>query len=151
MSTPVDPSMDTLINTYRELNHTVRPLDDAQLDRRGSGGTIREIVAAMRRDELAFAAALKERIVGAPLGDATTGEVAVTGLETGDDSTTVVISQFGSARGTTLSMLRELDAERWTSDIGDGTTIRDRVEALAENDRTQLAAIHEALSGVHSS
>lgn len=150
MSTPVDPTMNTLIDTYRELNTTVRPLDDAQLDLRGAGGSIREIVSAMRRDELAFAAALKERIVGTPLNDTTVGEVAITGLETEHDTTTVEISQFGTARGTTLSMLRELDPAEWTRDTGDGTTIRQRVDALAAEDRRQLAAIHDALSGVHS-
>lgn len=138
-----DQLIDTLVATYRELNTRVRPLDEARLASPTSQGSIRDIVARMRGDELRFAQALKERISGVP-SVASDGE-AVIGTESDNDTTTVLISQFGTARATTLTMLKGLSDEEWNAPIDGGTTILDRVTELAANDQKQLQRIMQLL------
>lgn len=125
-----DSSLDQLIETYRQLNATVRNTDNAD---------VREIVRQMRQDELLFAVALKERLLGSP--SAVGVESPIVGLENESDSLTMLVSQFGTARATTLTTVKALTGDQWSIDTGDGRTIRNRVDELAENDKRQLAAI----------
>ena len=140
-----DQLIDTLVATYRELNTRVRPLDEARLASATSQGSVRDIVAQMRSDELRFAQALKERITGVPMTAAGDDAAPVIGTESENDTTTLLISQFGTARATTLTMLKGLSDEEWNAPIDGGTSIHDRVSELAANDQRQLQRIMQLL------
>jgi len=145
MQSSRDQLIDTLVATYRELNTRVRPLDEARLASRTSHGSVRDIVARMRSDELRFAQALKERITGVSSATAAGDDAPVIGTESENDTTTVLISQFGTARATTLTMLKGLSDDDWGAPIDGGSSIQDRVSELAANDQKQLQRIMQAL------
>lgn len=136
--------IDQLIATYRELNMRVRPLDEATLSGNGSG-SVRSIVERMRNDELKFAQALKERLTGVPMPDMFGDDTPIIGTETENDSTAIIISHFGTARATTLSMLKEVDDNDWTTSIEGGKSIQERGRELAANDARQLEQIRSLL------
>lgn len=135
--------IDQLVNTYRELNTRYRPLGDETL--RSSGA--RDIIDRMRMDEMLFAQALKERITGVGTAATTDGEEPVIGNETADDSTIMVISQFGNARATTLTLLKGLDETEWEKPTDDGKTILEHARDLAESDRNQMAKLERTVAG----
>lgn len=137
--------IDQLVQTYRELNTHVRRLPEERLAAGGEGASVRSIISRMRHDEIMFASALKERVTGvvhAALGD----KEPVIGTETRNDSTAVLISQFGTARATTLNLLKNVSDEDWTRTTDDGKSIRDHVEELVTSDRNQLERIRQLLS-----
>ena len=139
--------IDGLIATYRELNAKVRPLPEERLRLAGAnGGSVRDAVTRLRDSELRFSQALKERITGVPMPDIFGDEqVPVLGTETSHDSTAVILSQFGTARESTLAMLRTLTPEEWDLPIEGGQPIRDRIRQLCENDRAHLERIVQLL------
>lgn len=136
-----------LIATYRELNARVRPLPEERLQvRAGSGadggGTVREAVTRLRDSELKFSQALKERITGVPMPEMFgEEETPILGTESSADTTATVLSQFGTARESTLAMLRSLPAPDWDQTVEGGEPIRDRVRQLYDNDRRQMERI----------
>lgn len=136
--------IDQLIATYRELNMRVRPLDEATLTRSGDD-SVRSIVERMRNDELKFAQALKERLTGVPMPDMFGDDTPIIGTETENDTTAIIISHFGTARATTLSMLQEVDENDWTTPVEGGRSIEERVRELAANDTQQLERIRSQL------
>lgn len=138
-----------LIATYRELNMRVRPLDEATLAGNGSG-SVRSIVERMRNDELKFAQALKERLTGVPMPDMFGDDTPIIGTETENDSTAIMISHFGTARATTLSMLKEVDDSGWRTSIEGGRSIQERAQELAANDARQLERIRSLLGNVQA-
>jgi hypothetical protein len=95
----------------------------------------------MRNDELRFAQALKERITGVPMPEIFGDDAPVIGTESEHDTTPVLISQFGTARATTLTMLKGLSDEDWSNPLDEGKTIQDRVEELVASDQRQLQRI----------
>lgn len=127
----------SLVATYRELNIHLRPLGENQ--------QAREIVTRMRDDEIQFSKALKDRLTGigtASNDPANDGAAIVDGA---DDTLAQVISQFGTARATTLNLLKGIqDDAVWTSSLDDGSTIAQRVDDLARSDARQL----ERLAGI---
>lgn len=126
--------IDVLVNTYRELNTRYRPLDDEILQSSG----VREIINRMRIDEGLFAQALKERVTGVGTVPAEGELEPITGNESPDDSTVMVISQFGNARATTLTLLKQVEEDDWTKPTDDGQSILDHARELAESDQNQL-------------
>lgn len=141
--------IDGLITTYRELNNTVRGLPEERLASPGAGGTgVRDIVSRLRDHELRFSQALKERITGVEMPDFGTG-APVLGTESSHDSTAVLLSQFGTARESTLAMLRGLTDAEWqgTSSEAGTRSIAASVEQLVEHDRHQMEQISGALAG----
>lgn len=140
---PDQDLIDGLIATYRELNAKVRPLPEDRLTlKESNGGSVREIVTRMRDSELRFSQALKERITGVPMPEMFgENEAPVLGTETGHETTAVMLSQFGTARESTLAMLRGLPDPDWETEIEGGTAIRERVRQLWENDRQQMERI----------
>ena len=141
-----DQLIDALVATYRELNTRVRPLGEDRLSAAsGNGESVRSIVDRMRIDELRFAQALKERITGVPLSRSDDEEAPVIGTETPDDPTVVLISQFGTARATTLTMLKGLSDEEWAATLDDGKSIHDHVTELVDSDRRHLQRINQLL------
>lgn len=129
--------IDTLVNTYRELNTIYRPMGDETL--RSSG--VHDILERMRMDEMLFAQALKERITGVGSMVADGEDDPVIGMEAADDSTVMLISQFGNARATTLTLLKQVEEDDWTRQLDDGQSILDHARDLAESDRNQLAKL----------
>lgn len=140
--------IDGLIATYRSLNMNVRSLPEDRLQvagGSGGNGSVRDVVLRLRDSELRFSQALKERITGVPMSETLSGQNPVVGTEHEDDTTFSLLAQFGTARESTLAMVRELSAEQWDEGIKGGQTIRARIEKLLENDRAQLERINALL------
>lgn len=141
--------LDSLIGTYRDLNFKVRSLPEERLNMRSSDGvTVRDIVSRLRDHELRFSQALKERITGVEMPDFGEGtDAPVLGTETGQDTTAVLLSQFGYARESTLAMLRGLGEGDWQGAEGGGSSrsIAASVQQLVEHDRRQVERINSLL------
>lgn len=138
--------IDQLVNTYRELNTRYRVLGEEALVASG----VRDTIDHMRRDEMLFAQALKERVTGVGTRRADGEEFEpepVVGAISADDSPIMVISQFGNARATTLTLLKQLEEEDWNKSAGDGQTILQHAQDLVENDRVQLAKLEQMIAG----
>jgi hypothetical protein len=131
-----------LIDTYRTLNSQVRTLPEQQLRANSGGATVRDVMRRVRDDELRFSQALKERITGVPMPEIfSENELPTLGTETEEDTTAMLIAQFGTARESTLAMLRDLPDSDWDSLVSDGKSVRARVTELLSNDRRQLERI----------
>lgn len=140
--------IDGLIATYRSLNMNVRSLPEDRLQvagGSGGNGSVHDVVQRLRDSELRFSQALKERISGVPMSEALSGEAPVIGTEHDNDTTFALLAQFGTARESTLAMVRELSAQQWDETIQGGQTIRARIEKLLEHDRDQLEQINALL------
>jgi hypothetical protein len=134
-----------LISTYRELNHSVRPLPEEQLQRsNGQGPSAYELLRELRDREMLFSQALKSRTMHAGDHVWSETEMPTLGLESDDDTSAMLIAQFGTARESTLAMLRDLPDAEWDVSEG-GKTIRTRVFELLDNDRRQLERIASAI------
>jgi hypothetical protein len=139
--------IDSLIATYRELNNKVRQLPEERLAS-GGGNGVRDLVRRLRDHELRFSQALKERITGVEMPDFGTGaDAPVLGTESSHDSTAVLLSQFGTARESTLAMLRGLGPDDWEGTTEGGRSIAASVRQLTEHDRRQMDQINSALGG----
>jgi hypothetical protein len=134
---------DGLIATYRELNLRVRPLPEDRVTIGRSGETIRDVILDLRDDELRFSQALKDRLTEGAMIDVFKNEAGVAKAEipSADDTTVEVISQFGTARESTLAMLQGLPPEAWEDGSGGPLTIRAAADALLANDRAHLEKI----------
>ena len=139
---PDQELIDGLISTYRELNVKVRPLPEERLQLRGDGGSVRDVITRLRDSELRFSQALKERITGVAMPEIFGEEEApVVGTESSQDTTATILSQFGTARESTLAMLRTLPDEDWDQALEGGQPIRARIRQLHDNDRRQMERI----------
>jgi hypothetical protein len=135
--------IDRLVATYRILNHTVRQRPEAQL---ASGPqSAKALLIKHRDDELRFSQDLKARISGQPVSFEQTGEIATLGTEDEHDSTAEVIAQFGTARESTLSLLRALPDDQWDVTGDYPRSIRTDVFDLVSRDRQMLEAIGKAI------
>jgi hypothetical protein len=144
---PRQAIIDRLIVTYRELNMRARPLAETELTRKGPEGSVHDIVRQMRSDELRFAQALKERLSGVPSVEVQGEDAPIIGTETDEDTTVLLISQFGTARATTLSMIRGVSDADWSAPVEGSTSLADRVASLATHDELQLERIRALLGG----
>lgn len=132
--------IDGLVATYRTLNMSVRQLPEEQLQ--GS----RDAIRRLRDDELSFSQALKMRIASNhPLPEKLTEEHAVIGTESDDDTTPALIAQFGTARESTLAMLRGLSDSEWDSTAAGARTIRMSIRDRLAEDQRHLQAISAPL------
>lgn len=136
MATAEHDLLNGLIATYRELNTRVRSLPEERLAmKQGGKDSVRQVVTRMRDNEMKFSQALKEAISGVPIPeDIVQGGAPVIGTESESDTTAVILSQFGTARESTLAMLRSMTAEDWNTTIEGGASIRTRIqEHMARN------------------
>lgn len=135
--------IDRLIDTYHVLNTKVRTApEELARARSGSGGSIEDTVRHMRDDELKFSQALRERATGVSMPDIfSESDTPVIGTETQNETTAVLVSQFGSAREVTLAVLRDIPEATWDQATESGTTIRSRVADLVAKDQQQLDRI----------
>jgi hypothetical protein len=132
-----------LIATYRELNLKVRPLPEERLTLGRSGESVRDVALQMRDEELRFSQALKDRLSGVSLTGAfgDKGETMLIEIPSPDDTTVEVISQFGTARESTLAMLRGMAPETWDDREHGPTTVREATEDLLARDGAHLEKI----------
>src|SRR6478735_7370220 len=135
-ATQTDAIIQQLIATYRDLNNRVRTLSEDRLRlRNGDKPSVRDILMQMRDDELTFAQALKERLTGVPMPEIFENEKPVIGNEAEDESTQSVISQFGTARATTLTLVRGLSGDQWNEQLeGSNTTLLGQVQDVGASD-----------------
>lgn len=135
-----------LIDTYKFLNNEVRGKDEESLAANRGDTSVKEIIRQMRDDELLFAKALTERLTGDVLGDSDAeDEMPLIGNEVEDASTTVLISQFGSARATTLNTMATAQDADWDKPMSENRTMMDLARDLAERDRQNIEKIRSAI------
>lgn len=132
-----------LIATYRNLNLTVRPMPEERLNLGRSGETVRDVIIDLRDDELRFSQALKDRLTGSTMIDVFEDEArtAMFEIPSPDDTTVEVISQFGTARESTLAMLQGLSPDDWDDGSQGRLTIRGAADALLANDREHMEKV----------
>lgn len=140
----LDQTITTLIQTYRELNTKYRQIDEEKLVASG----IRDIIVRMRGDELRFAQALKERVTGIPTMIGNQPDARLKDQEANDDPTVMIISQFGNARATTLSLLQDVGEGQWTATLDDGSTLLQHIQLLAQSDLNQLKRIADKATSI---
>ncbi len=139
-----DATRNELIDTYKTLNFRVRGRTEDELTAEHGGTSIREEIAAMREHEMIFAKALTNALLGDTSGQVDEDETVSL---TGDESTNVLISQFGNARATTLNTIASLDDEMWDRPFVGNKKVLDLVNELAANDRAHLEKITRMLGG----
>lgn len=141
--------MDGLVSTYRTLNMTVRPMQEEKLRTVATGtGSVRDEVRRLRDDELRFSQAFKVRVTtGQPMPEVSDEEMGVIGTESEENTTAELIAQFGTARESTLAMLRGLPETEWDANGSGAGTIRTIISGLVANDKKHLSAISSLLGG----
>jgi hypothetical protein len=143
---PDQELIDSLIATYKALNMSVRQLPEDKLKGGAGSSSAREAIRRLRDDELKFSQALKVRVTtGQPMPEVSEEEQAVIGTESEDDTTAALIAQFGTARESTLAMLRGLPDTEWDSTEAGAQTIRMIIRDHVANDQRRLQAITEPL------
>ncbi len=131
-----------LIATYRDLNLKVRPLPEDRLRLGRDGDTVRDVIIDLRDDELRFSQALKDRCTGMPMVDIfKEDDAAKLEIPSPDDTTAEVISQFGTARESTLAMLQGLPPEAWEDMSLGAPTVREATDKLLRSDARYLEKI----------
>lgn len=125
----------SLVETYKELNINFRSANET--------AGAREIVARMRDDEVAFSQALKDQITGIGTDDGQRNEV----IDGGDQTLAHIISQFGTARATTLNLLKGLQSDSdWDAKTENSKSIRENVQDLITSDANQLKKLRGEVS-----
>ena len=135
--------IDRLVATYRILNHTVRLKPEASLVQ--GVPSVKDIMRAMRDEELRFSQELKARISGQQVEIAESADQAGLGSTESPETTAALIAQFGTARESTLSMLRTLPDDQWDVTGDYPRSIRTDLISLIDRDRKMLDTIGKTL------
>jgi hypothetical protein len=135
--------IDRLVATYRILNHTVRLKPEADLVQ-GNPST-KAIIREMRDEELRFSQELKSRISGQQVEIVKSADDAGLGSIDSPETTAALIAQFGTARESTLSMLRTLPDDQWDVTGDYPRSIRTDLISLIDRDRKVLDTIGKTL------
>ena len=130
-----------LIETYKTLNFKVRGHSEEELTADHGGRSVKGEVDAMRENELKFAKALTTALAGETIGAADEVESAVFGNEGQDASATILISQFGSARATTLNTMQSVDDAVWDAPLIGSQRMHDLAKDLVTSDREHIEKI----------
>ena len=132
-----------LIGTYRELNKRLRTLPEERLTiSTGSGKSVRDVVSQLRDSEMHFSQSLKDATSGLPMTEGFEyGEAPVIGTERETDTTAIILSQFGTARESTLAILRGLAPEDWDRSVDGSPTIRKRLGERVTRDKRSMEEI----------
>lgn len=131
-----------MIATYRDLNLLIRPIPESTLSARSGGDmSVRDLIMRLKDAELRFTQGTKELLTGQTIPDDLGEEAPILGLEHESDPTRVVLSQFGTARESTLAMLREMTEEQWAAAGPGGRTMTARVALLLESDQNVLERV----------
>jgi len=143
-----DKIIDSLIATYRELNLKVRPVPESQLASGSTGSSsVKSLLQRLRDEELTFAQSLKVQLSGVASGEVGGESAPVIGLETEENSVPMLISQFGTARATTLSLLKGLPPEDWDQSFSDGKSLLEHVRGIVTRDTRALDQISSVMKG----
>lgn len=134
-----------LIDTYKFLNMEVRPRGEDVISKDHGGESVKSVVRQMKDHELLFAQALTQSLTGDVLGDEETDEPPVIGTEGASETGAVVISQFGSARATTLNTMQGADDEAWDRPLDGSKKMHDLAKDLAESDRVYVEKIRRMI------
>jgi len=138
--------IDSLIATYRNLNMTIRPLSDAQVERLSdSGGSLRDKIIDLRNNELQVSQQLKLMTLGEGGISGAMPDIApiAPGLNVRS-----ILSEFGTAREAILALIRELSDDDWAMQRegpNGQTTIQKVIDNLIANDRQALSQIEPLL------
>lgn len=126
--------INTLVLTYRDLNLRFRTAKDTDV--------ALQIVTRMRDDETAFSRALKDYLTGIGSAGGKLNDI----VDGGDEGLGQIISQFGTARATTLNLLKGIENQAvWAKPTADGKSLIGHVQDLVESDRKQLQRLGEEL------
>ena len=150
---PNQEMIDALIASYRELNHKIRGAnigDEVTVQELEKGhDSISGILYQMRNRELNASQAIKRMVQGldSPQSDdeatVLTEQQVASGIRPH-----ILLSQFGTAREASLSVLRELPDEEWDKEYQTPRgrmTLRQYVQSLIDRDREQIRRIDEKL------
>lgn len=127
-----------LIDTYKWMNNELRPRGEDALAADHGGESIKSIVRQMKDNELMFAKALTQSLTGEVLGDEESDAPPVIGNEAANETGAILISQFGSARATTLNTMQGADDEAWDRPLEGNKKMLDLANDLVESDRVHL-------------
>ncbi|HYH13489.1 MAG TPA: hypothetical protein VD789_14110 [Thermomicrobiales bacterium] len=127
-----------LIDTYKWMNNELRPKGEDVLAAEHGGESIKSVVRQMKDSELLFAKALTQSLTGEILGDEGSDEPPVIGNEAARETGAILISQFGSARATTLNTMQAADDEAWDRPLQGSKKMLDLANELVESDRVHL-------------
>lgn len=148
--------INALIATYRELNHKVRaaslPAAPVDVDR-ASEDSLDGLLLRLRNRELNASQAIKGMVSTADHMTIEDDEsLEIRGAEipiTGELTPAILLSQFGTAREATLSLVRNLPAEEWdkTYPTPRGEmTLRQYLQTLVDRDRERMRQIERLLT-----
>lgn len=121
-----NPAIENLVETYRTLIWSHRKSEQRE--------SHLLLVKEMRDNEVRFSRSLKTRLSGLSDTDASTGN----SVDGSDSTLAQLISQFGTARATTLSMLRDGAADVWNRQLDDETSLESLVQNLIAKDQHYL-------------
>ncbi len=152
---PDQAIIDQLIATYRELNLKVRGLnfgnEIAPEELVGKTDSVPAILFALRNRELNVSQAVKQILLG---GEATgDDEPAVLSEQqiAAGTSPRVLLSQFGTARESILSQVRELPDETWDQVFKTPRgemSLKAYLQTLVDRDKERLAQLDAELAKV---
>ncbi|HET9014100.1 MAG TPA: hypothetical protein VFN57_00780 [Thermomicrobiaceae bacterium] len=147
---PDQEIIDGLIASYRELNHRVR---GAGLTGADESSPVTQVLRRLRDRELRASQAVKRMLLGEAAeatDEAEADAVEFRGLPL---SPTVLLSQFGTARESTLSMVRDLPDEEWNKRFvtpNGEMTLRDYLKSLVDRDRERMSEIDASLAKIRA-
>lgn len=110
--------IDSLIETYRQLNMKLRPLTDDRSAAKGSdGASLRDIVGQMRNRELIASQQLKYMMLADVAGSAAdvVDPASIEPIST--QPLRSLLSEFGTARESILAVVREMSDEALEREI----------------------------------
>jgi len=152
---PDQAIIDQLITTYRELNMKVRGRDfGADIppeDLVGKSDSVPAVLFALRNRELNVSQAVKQMLLG---GEATgDDEPAILSEQqvAAGTSVRILLSQFGTARESILSQVRELPDDTWNENFKTPRgemTLKAYLQTLVDRDRERMSQIDALLGKV---
>ena len=147
---PHSDLIDSLIGTYRELNLKLRPMAEERLSAGGNGGSVRDVVAAMRNRELIASQQLKFMLLANAAGASNVEIVDPASLDpVSNQSTRSLLSEFGTAREAILAVVREMPEEQINTEMASPNgklSIVSFLSQLVQQDTQDRAKIAQLLA-----
>lgn len=134
-----------LIDTYKWMNNELRPRSEDALAADHGGESVKSIVREMKDSELVFAKALTQSLTGEAGSEDESDEPPVIGTEADNETGMILISQFGSARATTLNTMQAADDEAWDRPLDGNRKLLDLANDLVESDRVHLEKLRRMI------
>jgi hypothetical protein len=147
---PDQEVLNEMIEIYRELNMKLRGVDlDAVKDQKADNGeTIREILNRMRNREYNASQAIKMMSLGddaSHIDESAQAEVLDELIATGI-TPIIMLSQYGTAREATLSLVRQANEETIDQEVGSPRgkmSIREYCRGLINDDRADQKLLNQ--------